>query len=85
MKMVFVASIIRHKLCVIYAFFEFFAEKSFPTKNYFLTAEIHLTNQGPLYTCLIVFDKNVSFLIQIVDAEVSRQTSHISVEMNTIL
>ena len=52
--MVFVARIIRHKLCMIYAFFDFFVQKSFLTKNYFLTAEINLTTWGPLYTCLVV-------------------------------
>ena len=39
---------------MIYAFFLFvFVQKSFLTKNYFLTAEINLTTRGPLYTCLI--------------------------------
>ena len=45
MKMVFVARIIRHKLCMIYAFFDIFVPKSFLTKNYFLTAEINLTTR----------------------------------------
>ena len=45
MKMVFVARIIRHKLCMIYTFFDFFVQKSFLTKNYFLTAEINLTTK----------------------------------------
>ena len=53
MKMVFVARMIRHKLCMIYAFFDFFVQKSFFTKNYFRTAEMNLTTRGPLYTCLV--------------------------------
>ena len=32
----------------------FFGSKIFFTKNYFLTAEINLTNRGPLYTCLVI-------------------------------
>ena len=55
MKMVFVARIIRHKLCMIYAFFDFFVQKSFLTKNHFHTAEINLTTEGPLYTCLVEY------------------------------
>ena len=51
--MVFMASIIRHKLCMIYALFYFFVQRSFLTKNYFLIAEINLTTWGPLYTCLV--------------------------------
>ena len=54
MKMVFVARIIRHKLCMIYAFFDFFVQKSSLTKNYFHTAKIN-TVRGPLYTCLVNF------------------------------
>ena len=53
--MVFVARIIRHKLCMIYAFFDFFVQKSFLTKNYFLTAEITLTTWGPLYPYLVQY------------------------------
>ena len=52
MKMVSVARIIRHELCMIDAFFNFFIQKLFLTKNYFLTADINLTTRGPLYTCL---------------------------------
>ena len=55
MKMVFVASIIRHKLCMIFTFFDCFVPKSFLTKNYFLIAEINWTPPGPLYTCLVFF------------------------------
>ena len=55
MKMVFVARIIRHELCMNYAFFYFFVEKSFLTKNYFLIAEINFTTWGPSYTCLVYF------------------------------
>ena len=55
MNIVFVARIIRHKLCIIYAFFDFFVQKSFLTKNCFLTAERNLTTRGPLYTCLVQF------------------------------
>ena len=50
LKMVFVERIIRHKLCMIYAFF---VQKSFLTKKFLLFAEINLTTQGPLYTCLV--------------------------------
>ena len=42
MKMVFVTSIIRHKVCIIYLFLDFFIQKSFLTNNYFLIAEIDL-------------------------------------------
>ena len=62
MKIVFVASIIRHNSCMIYAFLFFFVQKSFLTKNYFLTAEINLTTRGPLYTCLVLF-VNIIMLI----------------------
>ena len=55
MKMVFVARIIRHKLYMIYAFFDFLCSKIILTKNYFHTAEINLTTRGPLYTCLVLF------------------------------
>ena len=51
--MVFVARIVRHKLCMIYAFFDFFVQKSFLNKNCLLTAEINLTIRGPLYTCVV--------------------------------
>ena len=55
LKMVYVASIISHKLCMIYAFFSFaFVEKSFLTKKFFLCVEINLTTRGPLYTCLVL-------------------------------
>ena len=52
LKMVSVARIIRHKLCMIYVFFVV-VQKLFLTKNYFLTAERHLTTGGRLYTCLV--------------------------------
>ena len=48
MKIVFVARINRHRLCMILAFFDFFVQKAFLTKNYVLTAEINLSNRGPL-------------------------------------
>ena len=53
LKMVFVARIIRHKLCMIYAFFDYFFQKTFLTKSYSFTPEINLTSRGPLYTCLV--------------------------------
>ena len=53
MKILFVASIISHWLCMIFAFFYFFVQKSFLTKNYFFIAEKNLTTQGPLHTCLV--------------------------------
>ena len=39
-------------------FLIFFVQKSFLTKNYFLTAEIKLTTRGPLYTCLVFIVMN---------------------------
>ena len=33
-------------------FLIFLVQKSFLTKNYFLTADRNLTTRGPLYTCL---------------------------------
>ena len=56
MKMVFVARIIRHKLCMKYAFFDFFVQKLSLAKNYFLIAKMNLTSRGPLYTCLVLHD-----------------------------
>ena len=53
MKIVFVASMIRNRLCMIYVFFYYFCPKSFFTENYFLIAAINLTTRGPLYTCLV--------------------------------
>ena len=55
MEIVFVANIIRHRLCMIYAFFYYFVQKSFSTKNYFFIAAIDFTTQGPYYTCLVYF------------------------------
>ena len=54
MKIVFVASIIRNSLCIIYVFLLFF-QKSLFTENYFLIAAISLATWGPLYTCLVYF------------------------------
>ena len=48
-----VARINRPKLCMIYAFFDIFVQKSVFDQNYFLTAEIILTTRGPLYSCLV--------------------------------
>ena len=56
MKIVFVASLIWNRLCIIYVFFDNFFQKSFFTKNYFLIVAINLTTRGPLYTCLVDFD-----------------------------
>ena len=63
-KMVFEARINRHKLCTIYAVFDFFVQKLFLTKNYFLIAAINLTTRGPLYTCLVAPEngQNLPFL-----------------------
>ena len=61
MKILFLARIIRHKLCMIYAIFYFFVQKAFLTKNYFLAAEMNLTTQGPLYIYLI-FSEILPFL-----------------------
>ena len=58
MKIVFLASIIRHKLCIIYAFFYFLFDNYFLTKNYFLIAATNLTTRYPLYTCLVKFVSN---------------------------
>ena len=52
MKIVFVASIIRNSLCIIYVFY-FFFQKSL-TENYFMIAAINLATRGPLYTCLVI-------------------------------
>ena len=40
-------------------FLIFYVQKSFLTKNYFLTAAINLTTRGPLYTCL---DSSLEYL-----------------------
>ena len=50
MKMVFVAIMISNTLCIIYAFFDYFFQKSFFTENYFQIA-------GPFYTlpCLVSY------------------------------
>ena len=53
MKIVFVASIIRNKLCMIYAFLIICFKNHFLMKIIFLTAEINLTTWGPPYTCLV--------------------------------
>ena len=53
MKIVFVASIIRNSLCIIYRVFYYFFQKSLFTENYFLFAAINLTSRGPLYTFLV--------------------------------
>ena len=52
-----------HDLCDFY----FFVQKSYFTKNYFLTAKINLTTCGPLYTFLVSKKKegNFIFLIEI--------------------
>ena len=55
-KMVFVTSIIRHRLCITYAFLIFFVKKSFLTKNYIVIAVINLTTRGPSYTCLVLYE-----------------------------
>ena len=54
MKMVFVASIIRRKLCIIYAWFYYFLQTSFFTKNYLLIAAINLTTL--VHFMLVLFD-----------------------------
>ena len=53
MKIVFVASIIRNSLCLVYVFFYHFFQKSLFTENYILIAAINLASRGPLYTCLV--------------------------------
>ena len=53
MKMVFLASIIRHKSCILYVFFDFFVQKSLLNKNYLCIAAIIVTTRGPLYTWLV--------------------------------
>ena len=50
---VFVARIIRNRLCIVYGFFYYFFQKSLFAENYFLIAAINLTTRGPLYTCLV--------------------------------
>ena len=51
MKMVFVASIIRHELCMIYAFFclKIICDQQF----FYCHILINLTIRGPFYTCLV--------------------------------
>ena len=53
MKIVFVASIIRNRLCMIYGFFIIFFKNLFLLKIIFLITAINLTTRGPLYTCLV--------------------------------
>ena len=48
MKMVFIASIIRNELCILYAFFDNFFKNDFC-----LIAAINFTTRDPLYTCLV--------------------------------
>ena len=50
LKMVFVARIIRHELCMIYTFF---CSKIIFDQKFFPFAEINLTTRGSLYTCLV--------------------------------
>ena len=50
----FVASIIRNRLCIIYEVFYHFFQKSLLTENYFLIDAIKLATRGPLYTCLVL-------------------------------
>ena len=52
MKIVFVASIIRNSLCIIYGFYYFF-QKSLFAENYFLIAATNVATRGPFYTCLV--------------------------------
>ena len=58
MKIVFVESIIRNSLCIIYVFLNYFFQKSVFTENYFLMAAINLATRGPLYTCLVLFQNH---------------------------
>ena len=37
-------------------FLSLYVQKSFLTKNYFLTSEMNFTTRGPLYTCLVCSD-----------------------------
>ena len=53
MKIVFVASIIRNRLCIIYGFFNYYFQKLLFTENFVLIAAINLTTWGPLYTGLV--------------------------------
>ena len=65
MKIMFVASIIRSSLCIIYVFFIIFFQKSLFTEYYFLIVAINLATRGPLYTCLVAkhFGCNFSHLV----------------------
>ena len=56
MKIVFVAGIIRSSLFIIYVFLLFF-QKSLFTENYILNAAINFATQGPLYACLVGYEK----------------------------
>ena len=53
MKLVFVACIVRNRLCIIYGFLSFFQKPLF-TENYFLIAEINLTTG--VHCRLVLFD-----------------------------
>ena len=48
-----IGPLIRYKLCISYAFFDYFFQRSFFTENHFLITAINLTTRGPLYTCLV--------------------------------
>ena len=61
MKIVFVASLIRNSLCIIYVFFCCFFKNHFLPKN-ILIAAINLATQGPLYTCLVLYKVQVQWL-----------------------
>ena len=52
----------KYTLGFIVYFVLFFVQKSFLTKNHFHTAEINLTTEGPLYTCLVEYDMTMWFL-----------------------
>jgi len=49
MRIVFVASMIRNKLCIVYACFDYFFKNYFFTENYFLIAAINLTTGSIVY------------------------------------
>ena len=66
MKMVFVERIIRHKLYMIYAFFDFFCAKIIFDQKLFSYCHIliNFTTRCPLYTCLLWVSSIMHFVVQ---------------------
>ena len=80
MKMVFVASVINHQLCMIYAFFYFFFQKSFFTKKNFLPADINLTI-GFYCILVLLYSYNWDLLLE---QNMENQKHHLMVMISCI-